>query len=315
MRTLSRRTLLGAFTGVTLTGTARAAGFDELRDWTAARAPRIDLQRRYRADAQILLLGMPLLHRESVGGGSVVWREFEGAGGARLLEFHGFSSPDRAAGLNRLGFIREIARTTESGRTECIYFGLMTASTEESVDDARKALHSTAREQNYTAIDGRIGAGETTTATANFSAPAPVSGERHSELVDRARQALASANRVASGVAPECAHSFLQVLADLLGHRDRAEARYVYAGRAYLLRVTRNPDGRAAERFRERRLIGASEDVVRVTGRLRREDGGPETEFRLWIPAGGARPLPLRIEYQAKSYLRLTFEALAPAGV
>ena len=52
-------------------------------------------------------------------------------------------------------------------------------------------------------------------------------------------------------------------------------------------------------------------EVVRVTGRLRREAGGKETEFRLWIPSGAERPLPLRIEYQAKSYLRLVFESAA----
>ena len=315
IRTQSRRAFLEALTGVALAGAARAAAFDEVKDRDAGRPPRIDLQRRYRADAQVMLLGMPLLHRESVGGGSVVWREFEGTGGARLLEFHGFSSPDRAAGLNRLGFIREFSRTTEAGRPECTYFGLMTAITEENVDAARNALHSPVTEQNYTAIDGRIASGETTTATARFSAPAAIPVDRHSELLDRARHALASANRVASDVAPDCAHSFLQVLADLLSRSGSSEARYIYSGRIYLLQLTRNPDGRAAAHFRQRRLIGPSEEVVRVTGRLCCEDGGPETEFRLWIPGGGARPLPLRIEYQPKSYLRLAFEAQPPAGV
>jgi hypothetical protein len=42
---------------------------------------------------------------------------------------------------------------------------------------------------------------------------------------------------------------------------------------------------------------------------LRRVDGGKPIEFRLWIEEGAAHPLPLRIEYQPKSYLRLTFEA------
>jgi hypothetical protein len=33
-------------------------------------------------------------------------------------------------------------------------------------------------------------------------------------------------------------------------------------------------------------------------------------QFRLWIEEGAPRPLPLRIEYQPKSFLRLTFEAV-----
>ena len=58
-------------------------------------------------------------------------------------------------------------------------------------------------------------------------------------------------------------------------------------------------------------MIAPATDVVRVSGKVRRVAGGKETEFRLWIAAGADRPLPLRIEYQPKSYLRLTFEAQA----
>jgi hypothetical protein len=43
---------------------------------------------------------------------------------------------------------------------------------------------------------------------------------------------------------------------------------------------------------------------------LWREKGDKPIEFRMWIEDGAARPLPLRIEYQPKAYLRLTFEAL-----
>jgi hypothetical protein len=136
--------------------------------WNVKLAPDLNLERRYRADATVLLLGVPVLHRDAVGAGSVIWREFD-AGATRLLEFNGFSSPERAAGLNRLGFIRELRRTGHSD--DCIYFGLMTASPEESSETARKALHSTAKEQAYTAIEGRIGAGRT-------EPPSPISSLR-----------------------------------------------------------------------------------------------------------------------------------------
>jgi len=68
-------------------------------------------------------------------------------------------------------------------------------------------------------------------------------------------------------------------------------------------------DAKATAYFRERRLIAGSVEVVR-----RRRTAAPRSrrqgdEFRLWIPSGAERPLPLRIEYQAKSYLRLVFEA------
>jgi hypothetical protein len=275
-------------------------------------APRLSVERRYRADAQVLVFGLPVLRRDGVGGGSVLWREYDTGSAARLLEFSGYSTPARAAGLNRLGFIREMARMAESDGPECSYFGLMTASPEESAEEARKSLHSGAKEQAYTAIEGRIAPGETATATAHFTAPATVSGENREELVERARRALASAAEVrTAGPARETSHSFLQELARLLIRPDGKEGRCLYSGRPYGIRLIRSLDAKATGYFRERRLIAGSAEVVRVSGRLRREAGGKETEFRLWIPSGAERPLPLRIEYQPKAYLRLVFEAAA----
>jgi hypothetical protein len=277
--------------------------------WREGGAASVRLERYYHANAQVLLFGLSLIHRERVGGGSVLWREFEGPHPARLLEFGGYSSPERAAGLNRLGFIRELARVN-ADTAECIYFGLMTSSPEESAEEARTALHSNKVEQTYTAIDGRIGAGATETAIAHFTAPAAVSGERAPELVERARRALASAEKVATAD-PACgsSHSFLQALAELLPNPAREETRYIYSGRIYQMRLSRLVDRKATEYFRQRRLLADSAQAIRVAGRVRPISGGRETEFRIWIASGDDRPLPLRIEFQPKSYLRLTFEA------
>jgi hypothetical protein len=131
--------------------------------------------------------------------------------------------------------------------------------------------------------------------------------------MDRARQALAAAGKVtASHVSGEVPPSFLQALAALLESPDRPNGRYIYSGRPYQIRVTRSADVSSTAYFRERRLIGPDVEVIRVSGHVRREAGGKETEFRLWIANCGERPLPLRIEYQPKSYLRLIFEAAIP---
>jgi hypothetical protein len=282
IKTLSRRALFGTLAGAALAPFGRTAP--------------ASCERRYRADAQVLFFGVPLVHRQGVGGASAVWRESDST--VRTLEFTGYSSPDRAAGLNRMGFLKETARPGE-----CVYFGLMTASPEESAEQARNALRPAQKEQAYTAIDGRISSQAIETAIAHFTAPAAVSGEHSQELVERARQALASAERVASpDLAGVPASSFLQALADLLQRPDGNDGRYIYSGRLYRMRLSRTKDESATAHFRE--------PVIRVAGRVRREAGGKETDFRLWIPEGGARPLPLRIEYQPKSYLRLTFEAV-----
>lgn len=311
LRLLSRRAFARALAGGALARTCAAADAGRLA-WSAEAAPGRSFERRYRADAQVLLLGVPLLHREGVGGGSVLWRDIEAASVTRLIEFNGYSTPQRAAGLNRLGFIREMTRASGTASAESIYFGLMTASPEESAEEARKALHSGAKEQAYTAIEGRTAGGETATTTAHFAAPAALSGENRAELVESARSALSSVAEVrAAGAVGQTSNSFLQELARLVTTPGRDEGRYIYAGRPYSMRLVRSVDVKATAYYRERRLIAPPAEVVCVAGALRREAGGKTTEFRLWVPSGTERPLPLRIEYRAKSYLRLVFEAAA----
>jgi hypothetical protein len=277
----------------------------------AARRAKLSFERNYRADAQVLLFALPVVRRENVGSGSLLWREYDGLGSSRMLEFSAFSAPEHAAGLNRLGFFRELARTSESAGPESDYFGVMSATPEQNTTEARRALHSTSAEQGYTAIEGYIGGGCSRTSIAHFTAAKSVSGERRSELLDRARHALgeeAAVRRTAATA--ESLPSFLQALATMLARPDGKDGRYIYAGRHYWMRLVRSQDPSATAYFRERRLIGSAAIVERVNGRLGREEGGKETIFRLWIPRGAERPLPLRIEYQARPYLRLIFEAV-----
>jgi hypothetical protein len=307
-RLLSRRAFARMLGGGALIGALKANQVPSGQlTWNADQAPSLSLERYYRADAHVIIFGVPVLHRNNVGGGSVLWREFDADGPARLLEFSGYSSPERAAGLNRIGFIREMARVDGE---ETIYFGLMTASPEDTADSARKALHSTAQEQAYTAIEGRISGSGTVTAVARFTAPTAISGAKAEGLVEKARRALAAAHSIhAPQASPEDSHSFLQALAELLSRSDRERSHFLYSGRRYQLRLTRFQDAKATTYFRRRGLIDESCGVFRFSGRVRNESAGSETEFRLWISSDGAKPLPLRIEYQAKPYLRLTFEA------
>jgi hypothetical protein len=268
--------------------------------------------RRYRADAQVLVLSLPILRRSGVGGGSVTWREWREPGGLmRQLEFTGYSTPERAAGLNRMGFIREKSSREDQAVRESNYFGVMTASAEESADEARKALHSTATEAAYTAIEGRIAGGQVETATAHFMGPARLSPDRRSELLQRAAQALSTAPkkppefRTGGSIPPP----FLHALADALRVPGREQSQYVYSGRLYRLWVRRAADTHAAAYFHNQGLVGPGAKVVRVSGKVRREAGGKETEFRVWVEDGAAQPVPLRIDFQPKSYLRLIFEA------
>jgi hypothetical protein len=289
-----------------------AAASDPLT-WAAQPDASAGTERRYRADAQIILLSIPLLRRQNVGDGAAIWREAaEDGAPVRLLEFSGRSAPERAAGLNRFGFIQELSRSVNTQVVESLYFGLMTTSPEDNAADARKALHSTSKEALYSAIEGHLTASVMETTGARFVAPAGTSAADQDGLIARARQALSGAPKrtVEWQSAAGAPLPFLHALAGLLNRPGSKETRCAYNGRMYRLHfVDRAPDAKAAAFFREQRLIPATAAVTRVSATLRREEGGVLNEFRLWIEEGSPRPLPLRIEYQAKAYLRLTFEA------
>lgn len=315
-RRLCGRLLAGAAASALFRRGAAAdtAALDRL-SWEALPSGDSGPQRQYRATAQILVLGLPLVRWPNVGGGSAVWRESSQPrdGVLRYLEFTGFSHPERAAGLNRLGFIREISRAAGSGGPESLYFGLMTASPEETAEEARKALNPKNKEAAYTAIDGRLAGGSVETVVAHFTAPAHWSVANRKELIQLARAALSmTPPRPPEAEGRDSAiHSFLETLADALRQPGKQDARFAYAGRFYRLTLESAPDPKVAAVFRARGLIAANTSVVRASGKVRREAGGKESTFRLWVPEGTAQSIPLRIEYQARSYLRLIFDAEA----
>src|SRR6266481_1167411 len=97
--------------------------------------------RRYRADAVILLLGIPIYKRAGVGGGQVsVEVTGEGAQVRRTLFFAGGSDPKRAHGLKRLGWIREVALGSGPTPAQADYFGVLSSSPAESLERARKSI-------------------------------------------------------------------------------------------------------------------------------------------------------------------------------
>ncbi|HKE29228.1 MAG TPA: hypothetical protein VKB88_43050 [Bryobacteraceae bacterium] len=303
----TRRTF-GRFLGAALFEMPHRRARAAKLQWEAQPTAQSAYKRRYRADAQIVLLSVPILHRSGVGGGTASWSE---AREMRLLEFTGYSLPEHAAGLRRLGFVRELARVAQP-ESESLYFGVMTASPEESAAEARRALYEQKQTCMYSAIEGRMAPGIVETAGARFTAPSQMSPARYEDLVAMAQQALLSAAPKAPEFDPGagCERTFLQAVAVLLEDpAPSVETRYVYNGRLYRLRLGKSADPKATAYFRDKRLISQDAKVIRTEGKLHREAGGPETVFHLWVEQGSIRPLPLRIEYQAKPYLRLTFEA------
>src|SRR5579883_1798259 len=92
--------------------------------------------RAYRADALVRLLGITVFSRAGVGSGFASYREARRSGvTVTTSRFGGGSFPARAHNLNRLGFIEEVVIETGAGPVEAAYFGFMTSSPEESLNE------------------------------------------------------------------------------------------------------------------------------------------------------------------------------------
>jgi hypothetical protein len=262
--------------------------------------------RQYRADAAILILGITIFRIRGVGGGQASTEESgDGASKTRTLFFAAGSDPARAHGLNRLGWIREVVRETNSIPVELQYFGVLTASPEESLEHARKSISTPAASHNsYSAVSGRNTPGNSRSAITHFDLAA---GAKWSDkvLIDAAQSTFQEKVAWRETSWPDAGSqpppTFLFELATLLGQRARqASGRYVYNEQEYLMELDAPQIGKA----------GGNADALRqVHGKIRNQRTGGLTNFTVWMEEGSI--VPMRIEYQPRAFLRLVFEGVA----
>ena len=273
-------------------------------DASAAGSTSRTTVRRYRADAVILLLGIPIFKRAGVGGGQVSVEETgEGAQMRRTLFFAGGSDPQRAHGFNRLGWIREVALGPGPVPPEAGYFGVLTASPEESLEHARKSMAAPPSGRSfYSAVNGRHTAGHSRSAVTHFEFTSAANWSDRG-LIDEAQSTFH--NHVAwrdtawPNSLDHAPPTFLFAMAALLKPRaNHAAGRYVYSEQEYLLDLEGSSRG------------GPSERLWAVRGGIRNLRTGHQTVFRLWLDNSPGSVVPVRIEFQPRSFLRLTFEAL-----
>jgi hypothetical protein len=260
--------------------------------------------RRYRADAVILLLGIPLYRRSAVGGGQASIEETgDGAQTRSTLFFAGGSDPKRAVGLKRLGWIREVTLGSDAAPAEAEYFGVLTSSPEESLEHARKSVAEPQSGRSlFSAVTGRHTAGHSRSAVTHFEFASDASWSDHS-LINCAESTFQSNVEWRetswpnlSNVAPP---TFLLQLAGLLRQRaKRATGRFVYNEQEYSIQIESSWES------------GSTGHLTEVRGSVRNLRTAHQTPFRLWLEDASGSLVPVRIEYQPRSFLRLTFEAL-----
>jgi hypothetical protein len=252
----------------------------------------------------ILLLGISVYRRLGVGGGHASLEEAgDGDSLRRTLFFAAGSDPQRAHGLSRLGWIREVVLGPASTPSESAYFGVLTASPEESLDHARKAVDTTQSSSSiFNAVSGRNTAGRSRSAVTHFEFAA-AGNWADRRLIDHAQSTFLENVNWRETAWPKLADqpppTFLLQLTTLLKQRKRrAVGRYVYNEQEYLLELEMPQAG------------GTREHLLPFHGKIRNLGTGRETPFRLWLADASDSVLPVRIEFQARSFLRLTFEAV-----
>jgi hypothetical protein len=255
-----------------------------------ASADSRSMLKRYRADAVILLLGIPLYKRAGVGSGQVAVEETgEGAQARRTLFFAAGSDPKRAHGLARLGWMREVIHGPEIE-----YFGVLTSSPEESLDSARKSVAAPPGGQSvFAAVTGRHTAGHSRSALTKFDYPSDAAWSDPG-LIAKAQSVFGPDTvwrETAWPKSPGPPPTFLFQLEALLKQRAKGSGIYVYNEQEYLLE------------------LGTPQQGV-IKGSVRNQRTGNRTAFRVWVDKAPNPAIPVRIEIQPRSFLRLTFEAV-----
>ena len=219
----------------------------------------------------------------------------------RTLFFAAGSDPKHAHGLSRLGWIREVVLGPVSAPAESAYFGVLTSSPEESLEHARQAVADPPSGRAiFSAVNGRHTAGHSRSAVTHFDfSAAAIWSDR--ALIEQAQSTfhenVAWRENSWPNSPDQTPPTFLLLLSTLLKQRTRhAVGRYVYNEQEYLLTLDAQQPGR--------------DRLLPIHGKIRNLRTGYETLFRIWMEETPDSVVPVRIEFQARSYLRLTFEAV-----
>jgi hypothetical protein len=273
--------------------------------------------RTYRATAYVTLLSVTIFSRSAVGGGFASLDE-TGTNADRQvgLRFLSGSTPERAHGLNRLGFIEERVEEKNGIPAAIGYFGFITANREGSFKEARAALDASPKATvPYTAAEGVSRGATIRYAVRDIPMPARYRWTDSAELLRQvvakfSNSSPAGAETTIQSPDSQTTETFLYTLTRAIASSaNQSDARFIHNGRMYRLRTEKAADERTGEELQRAGLLESPGNAVRLKGTMRRDNRGEETEFRLWFDRGSSNPLPLRFEFRPKSYLRLVFDA------
>ena len=289
-------------------------------DATSIAAPvQHSFQRRYKATAYITLLSVTVFSRSGVGFGFAGTDErSRGEQQSFSLRFLSGSTPERAHGLNRFGFIQENVEQTNRATVSADYFGLMTANGEESLSEARAALDSKAGDRTpFVAARALINQQKTSYSVRHLLLPSSYRGSNADQLLQQVqaefatpapdqKEQIESLNGNATG-------TFLNSVRQAIeADGDSYQTRIVFNGKTFQFTAAKRADAKTGGDLRKAGLTTSPNGVMQLTGALRNEKTNEVSNFRLWFEQGSANFLPLRFEFKPKSYLKLVFDVEPP---
>ena len=253
--------------------------------------------RPYQATASVLVFGVPIFKRKDVGSGCAsVEVGLAGDRTVTALQFAAGSKPERARGLNRLGLMREAVVEQNSHLVKTSYAGFLTSSQEKSLDQGRKALNTGATEMPCTLGRGESGRGRTELSVRHFTIPgatrwtdavAILNSTEKDSLDTLARHATSTQGPIAT---------FLYAIRTA-ALEDASQARRQFFHNAKL-----------HELITEKHQAADSPTAIHMTGAIHDQSGAEIAQFSVWFDPADPSGIPNRIEFRARSFLRLTFE-------
>jgi hypothetical protein len=262
--------------------------------------------RPFRATASILVLGFPIFKRKDVGAGCASVET--GASGDQTviaLQFAAGSKPERARGLNRLGLMREAVVEQDARLIETSYAGFMTSSPEKSLDQGRQSLNVGATEMPCTLGSGESGRGRTELSVRCFTLPGATHWTEATNILNSLEKGSLDrpTHHATSALGPSA--TFLYAIhRAALEDAPKARRQFCHNGTFHELitekhRLSPPSSGDAAD----------SRTAVRMTGSIRDQSDAEISQFSVWFDPADPSGIPNRIEFRARSFLRLTFES------
>jgi len=251
--------------------------------------------RKYSVSATVRLLSIPIFSRAAVGSGYAL---VETRGRMTAIQFAAGSYPERAHGLNRLGFIQEVVVDERPGcPEEFAWLAFMTTSQEKNLDQAKKALEARNGLSPYSVSQGSGRGGWVSAWINRLQFETGYTWRNLTELVTRARAEMARcAGEQRRPVRAERGATFLySVRRAMLDESPRTSASLVFNDKRF--------------RLDTQKRVEAEEGMVRMDAALTEWGANERTTFRMWYRAGKEQAPPLRFEYQATPFLRLSFDA------